>query len=82
MIEIKNMRLGVGENAEALTGKAAKILKISPARITEMRLVKRSLDARKKGDIHYVCTAAFSVGGDEKKLIAAAGSKDAAASVR
>ncbi len=76
MIEIKNMRLGVGENAEALTGKAAKILKISPARITEMRLVKHSLDARKKGDIHYVCTAAFSVGGDEKKLIAAAGSKD------
>ena len=76
MIEIKNMRLGIGENTEALTGKAAKILKISPAHITEMRLVKRSLDARKKGDIHYVCTAAFSVGGDEKKLIAAAGSKD------
>ncbi len=76
MIEIKNMRLGIGEDAKTLTGKAAKILEISPARITEMRLVKRSLDARKQGDIHYVCTAAFSVTGDEKKLIAAAESKN------
>ena len=76
MIEIKNMRLGIGEDAKTLTGKAAKMLEISPARITEMRLVKRSLDARKKGDIHYVCTAAFSVTGDEKKLIAAAESKN------
>ncbi len=76
MIEIKNMRLGIGADAKTLTGKAAKMLEISPARITEMRLVKRSLDARKQGDIHYVCTAAFSVTGDEKKLIAAVESKN------
>ncbi len=79
MIEIKNLRLNVGENINALAVKAAKILKINPAQITEMRLVKRSLDARKKNDIHYVCAAAFSVKGDEKRLIEAAKNKDVSA---
>ena len=76
MIEIKNLRLRLGEDEKALTGKAAKILHISPAQITERKLLKRSLDARRKNDIHYICTAAFSVKGDEKKLIAAAKNKD------
>ena len=76
MIEIKNLRLNVGEDTDRLTVKAAKMLRINPAQITEMRLVKRSLDARKKNDIHYVCAAAFSVSGDEKRLIDAAKSRD------
>ena len=76
MIEIKNLRLNVGEDTDRLTAKAAKILRISPSQISEMRLVKRSLDARKKNDIHYVCAAAFSVSGDEKRLIDAAKSRD------
>ena len=79
MIEIKNLRLSVGEDINTLTAKAAKILKINPSQITEMRLIKRSLDARKKNDIHYVCAAAFSVKGNEKGLINAAKNKDVSA---
>ena len=76
MIEVKNLRLNVSESVDALAAKAAKAIKVNPARIESVRLVKRSLDARRKSDIHYVCSAAVSVRGDEKKLIAAAGSKD------
>ena len=76
MIEIKNLRLSIGENEKSLLPKAAGILHISPARISEIKLVKRSLDARRKNDIHYICTAAFSVKGDEKKLIEAAKNRD------
>lgn len=79
MIEIKNLRLSVSEDINTLTAKAAKILKINPSQITEMRLIKRSLDARKKNDIHYVCAAAFSVKGNEKGLINAAKNKDVSA---
>ena len=76
MIEIKNLRLNVGEDEKALNLRAAKILKTDPAQITERKLVKRSLDARKKNDIHYICTAAFSLKGNEKKLIETAKSRD------
>lgn len=76
MIEIKNLRFNIGESESSLTAKAAKILRISPAQIVDKKLVKRSLDARKKIDIHYICTAAFSVKGDEKKLIASVKNKD------
>ena len=79
MIKIKNLRLNVGEDTDRLTAKAAKILRISSSQITEMRLVKRSLDARKKNDIHYVCAAAFSVSGDEKRLIDAVKSRNVSA---
>ena len=76
MIEIKNMRLNVNEEKSSLIIKAAKILRISPVQVSEIKLVKRSLDARRKNDIHYTCTAAFSLKGDEKKLIATAKNKD------
>ena len=58
MLLIRNLRLSAEEPAEALLPRAAKKLRISPERITEWRLVKKSLDARKKEDIHYVCAVA------------------------
>lgn len=39
------------------------------------RLVRRSLDARKKNDIHYVCTFEFEIKGDERAFIRKCGSK-------
>ena len=76
MIQIKNLRLNVGEDKKSLILRAAKILRINPAQITGEKLVKRSLDARKKNDIHYICTAAFSVKVNEKKLIETVKSRD------
>ena len=69
MIQIRNLRLETDEKQTDLVGKCAKKLKISVEKIENFRIVKRSLDARKKGDIHYICTAAFSVKGNEGKLL-------------
>ena len=76
MILIRSLRLMIGEKESVLRERAAKKLKISPSRIVELRPVRRSLDARKKDDIHYIYSVAVSVRGDEKKLIAAAKSAD------
>ena len=63
MILIRNLRLGAEEPVEALLPRAAKKLRISPESIREWRLVKKSLDARKKDDIHYVCAVAVETAG-------------------
>ena len=61
MILIRSLRLEVGEEFSALKGKAAKALGCKAGEIRELKLVKRSLDARKKNDIHYVCAVAVSL---------------------
>ena len=61
MILIRSLRLEVGEELSALRGKAAKALGCKAGEIRELKLVKRSLDARKKNDIHYVCAVAVSL---------------------
>ena len=68
MILIRSLRLDIGENISALKPRAAKALGCPAREIREMKLVKRSLDARKKNDIHYVCSVAVSVPGEEKYL--------------
>lgn len=61
MILIRSLRLEVGEDFSALKGKAARALGCKAGEIRELKLVKRSLDARKKNDIHYVCAVAVAV---------------------
>ena len=78
MILVRNLRLAPDEAAGVLKEKAARKLRVDPERIEESKLIKRSLDARKKDDIHYVCAVAVSVKGDEAKLIARARSGDVA----
>ncbi len=76
MIQIRNLRLLPQEEDALLLRKAAKKLRIAPEQISDWKLTKKSLDARRKEDIHYVCTAAFAVAGNEEKLIARAKSPD------
>lgn len=63
MILIRNLRLETDEPLAILVERAAKKLRVESARIESWRLVKRSLDARKKDDIHYVCALACEVRG-------------------
>ena len=63
MILIRNLRLETDEPLESLVQRAAKKLRVEPARIESWRLVKRSLDARRKDDLHYVCALACEVRG-------------------
>ena len=61
MILVRSLRLEVGEDLSALQVKAAKALGCKSGEIRQWKLVKRSLDARKKNDIHYVCAVAVSL---------------------
>ena len=78
MIVVRNLRLDPGEDIAALRRRAAKKLRIAENEISSLALVKRSLDARRKDDIHYVCSAAVAVADDEGRVIARAKSADAA----
>ncbi len=73
---IRGLRLLPGEDTAALRARAAKRLRIRPEEIESLKLVKRSLDARKKNDIHYVCAVAVAVKSDEDRLIARLDSAD------
>jgi len=69
MIILRSIRLELGEDLSSLKAKAAKKLRIPEGDIVEIFPVKRSLDARKKNDIHYNCSAAMSLKRGEEKLL-------------
>ena len=69
MIIVRGLRLETKEGISALKAKAAKKLRINESEIQEIFPVKRSLDARKKNDIHYTCSAALSLRRGEDKLL-------------
>lgn len=69
MIVIPNLKLAPGADEAALKALAAKALKIPTGDITGLRIRKKSLDARRKDDIHYVYTVGVTVHGDEQRLV-------------
>ena len=70
MILVRGLKLPPDAPAERLPALAAKKLRVPVSEIRDWKLVKRSLDARKKPDIFYLCSVAVSLRGDEKKLLA------------
>ena len=69
MIRLNDLRLGLEEPLEALRDRAAKKLRLKPERVENLKLLRRSLDARDKRDLHYVCSAAVTVRGSEELLV-------------
>ncbi len=61
-----------------LSYEAARALKISASKIRRMRIVRRSVDARKKPDIRIVYTVDVAVEGSENKILKQSGCKRAA----
>lgn len=63
MLEISNLRLPLDAGLECgediVAGAIAKSLGIERGRIRSLRLLKRSVDARKRNDVHFVATYAF-----------------------
>ena len=76
MIRVNKLRLNPGEPLGVLWERAAKKLRIKPERIEQLKLLRRSLDARDKSDLHYVCAVAVSVRGSERLLLQRAESRD------
>ena len=56
MIRISQLKLPVDHREEDIRNKAAKLLRIEPAAIKSLKLVRQSIDARKKEDIFYIYT--------------------------
>lgn len=69
MIAIRNLKLPLSFTEDMLLPLCAKKLKLPPNAVTECRLLKKSLDARKKDDLHYVCTAAVTLSHGEERLL-------------
>ncbi len=65
MLRISNIPLSVDEDITQLKAKAARILGIGLDAIQEFSLLRQSIDARKKSDVHYVCTVQVSADQEE-----------------
>lgn len=68
MLRIQNLSLSLDFSQEELRKKAAKYLNVSPASLQEVKLLRQSVDARKKSDIRYICSVGVSVE-DEARLL-------------
>ena len=57
MIQITDMKVPLEDmNSDYLTSAAARLMKIAPSDIRSLRLTKKSVDARKKDNVHFVCS--------------------------
>ncbi len=69
MIRLREISLPPEHNVAQLGYEAAKLLKISNSRIRQVRIVRRSVDARKKPDVRIVYTVDVQVDGSEKRIL-------------
>ena len=77
MIRLREISLPPEHNAAQLIFEAAKLLKLPSSKIHTVKLIKRSVDARKKPDVRIVYTIDVSVEGCEEKIIRRSGCKRA-----
>ena len=76
MIRIQNIPLPVGGDLELLRRRAAKALGVRPGALEDLILVRQSIDARKKQDVHYVYTVDVSLNSGEEQAVERAGKKN------
>ena len=53
MLKVNDIRLNIGDNENLLYTKVSKILNVEINKIRKLIILKKSLDARRKNDIHY-----------------------------
>lgn len=75
MILVRNLRLGIGDDEDMLLDKAVSLLHVRRSEVESYRISKKSLDARKKSDIHYSCALALKLK-NEDKILKKHGGKD------
>ncbi len=78
MIRIREISLPPEHNISQLSYEAARLLKISNSKIRRVKLVRRSVDARKKPDVRIVYTVDVAIDGNEQKILKQSGCKRAA----
>ena len=78
MIRIREIALPPEHDVNQLGFEAARLLKLPSSRIRSVRLVRRSVDARKKPEVKLVYTVDVEVEGNEGKILKMSGCKRAA----
>ena len=69
MIRIREIAMPPEHNPSQLSFEAARLLKVSNSKIKRMKIVRRSIDARKKPDVKVVYTIDVAVDGNENKIL-------------
>ena len=77
MIRIRDIALPPEHNVNQLQFEAAQLLKVHNSKIRGLKLVKRSVDARKKPDVKIIYTVDVAIDGNEEKIIRKSGCKRA-----
>lgn len=78
MIRLRDIALPPEHDAHQLRFEAARMLGISDSKIRSLKIVRRSVDARKKPDVKIIYTVDVAVEGSEKKLLRQSACKRAA----
>lgn len=78
MIRIRDISLPAEHSVHQLPYEAARLLKIPNSKVRKMKIVRRSIDARKKPDIRVIYTIDVAVDGNENKMLRQSGCKRAA----
>ena len=71
MIRIKDIPLPLQHSVAQLSFEAAQLLRVSNSTIRSVKIVRRSIDARKKPDVKYTYTIDVQVSGNEEKILVA-----------
>ena len=69
MLHIANLHLGLGFTGEDLRRAAAKKLRLPESAVIRVELAKKSVDARKRDRVHFVCAVRAEVDTDEGRLV-------------
>ena len=77
MIRLRDIPMPPEHSASQLQFEAAKLLHLSPSKIRELKIVRRSVDARKKPEVKIIYTLDVTVEGSESKILRHAACKRA-----
>ena len=77
MIRIRDIVMPPEHNPHQLGYEASQLLGISASKVRQVKIVRRSVDARKKPDVKIIYTIDVSVDGNEKRILKMSGCKRA-----
>ena len=77
MIRIRDISLPPAHSVSQLDFEAAKLLRVPNSTVRQVKIVKKSIDARKKPDIRVIYTVDVKVNGNEEKILKKSGCKKA-----
>ena len=77
MIRIRDISMPAEHNPHQLGYEAAQLLGISASKIRQVKIVRRSVDARKKPEVRIIYTIDVAVDGNEKRILKVSGCKRA-----